>query len=103
MGPTIRGPRRGVERFDGFWAVAPANGTRRCDADHPVDPPRTPEEGYHLADDLMDMAIGPPRATIRRAEQAFSVLHPRNLSLTVSRAQVWIDNYSGKFGHGWNS
>ena len=29
---------------------------------HPVDAPRTPEEGYHLSEDLVDQAIGMVRS-----------------------------------------
>ena len=50
---------RGFERFYGFLAGE----TDQYHPDlvhdnHQIDPPRTPEEGYHLTEDLVDHAIG---------------------------------------------
>ena len=50
---------RGFERFYGFLGGE----TDQYHPDlvhdnHQVDPPRTPEEGYHLTEDLADQAIG---------------------------------------------
>jgi arylsulfatase A-like enzyme len=49
---------RGFERYYGFMGGE----TDQYHPDlvydnHPVDPPRTPEEGYHLTEDLADKAI----------------------------------------------
>ena len=49
---------RGFERFYGFLAPRPTSGIPDLVYDsHPVDPPRTPEEGYHLTEDLTDKAL----------------------------------------------
>ena len=50
---------RGFERFYGYHGgethqFVPA---LFCD-NHPISPPRTPDEGYHLTEDLVDQAIG---------------------------------------------
>ncbi|GAA1058878.1 arylsulfatase [Agromyces bracchium] len=58
-GPFDRWPTgEGFEKFYGFiggdthqWVPALVDGTR------PIEPPRTPEEGYHLSEDLVDQAI----------------------------------------------
>ncbi len=50
---------RGFERFYGF--LGGETDQYRPDLvhdNHQVDPPRTPEEGYHLSEDLADRAIG---------------------------------------------
>ena len=58
--PRARWPLgRGFERFYGFLAGE----TDQYHPDlvhdnHQIDPPRTPEEGYHLTEDLADRAIG---------------------------------------------
>lgn len=58
-GPFHNWPlQKGFDRFYGFM-----NGEtdqfypELAEDNHPVDPPRTPEEGYHLSEDLVDRAV----------------------------------------------
>ena len=79
MGPSTPGPRLAVfETFYGFiggennqWDPALYDGTT------PVEPPATPEEGYHLTEDLADRAV-----SWMRQQKA---LMPRSRSLCISR------------------
>src|SRR5204862_192705 len=49
---------RGFERFYGFLGAETSQWYPELVYDsHPVDPPRSPEEGYHLTEDLTDKAL----------------------------------------------
>ena len=72
----------GFERFYGFMGGE----TDQYHPDlvhdnHQIDPPRTPEEGYHLTEDLADQAIryldGPARRVARQA--VLPLVHARRL------------------------
>ena len=61
---SAAGPRhgwplqRGFDRFYGFLAGATDQFYPELSYDnHPVDPPKTPEEGYHVTEDLIDHGI----------------------------------------------
>ncbi len=72
---------------------------------HPVEPPRTPEEGYHLTEDLVDKSIEfitdlPPD----RPDKPF-YLH---LCFGATHAphhvpKEWADRYAGQFDDGWDA
>lgn len=70
-----------------------------------VAPPRTPEEGYHLSEDLADDAIGwLRRHKAFNADKPFFMywasgcLHgPHHIM------KEWADRYSGKFDDGWDA
>ncbi|GFG50102.1 arylsulfatase [Mycolicibacterium agri] len=70
-----------------------------------VAPPRTPEEGYHLSEDLADDAIGwLRRHKAFNADKPFFMywasgcLHgPHHIM------KEWADKYSGKFDDGWDT
>ena len=50
---------RGFDRFYGFMDAATDQYTPELVRDNsPIQPPRTPEQGYHLTEDLVDQAIG---------------------------------------------
>jgi arylsulfatase A-like enzyme len=59
-GPYDRWPLgRGLERFYGFLGGDTSQWHPELVYDnHQVEPPRTPEQGYHLTEDLVDKAIG---------------------------------------------
>ena len=68
-------------------------------------PPRTPEEGYHLSEDLADDAIG----WLRR-HQAFEPDKPFFMYWASGClhgphhvAKEWADKYAGKFDDGWDA
>lgn len=105
-GPFDRWPTgEGFERFYGFLGGStdqyyPA----LYDGVTPVDCPATPEDGYHLSEDLADRLIdwvGCGQA-VAPDKPFFAYLA---LGATHSPLQVpkqWRDKYSGRFDHGWN-
>ena len=70
-----------------------------------VAPPKTPEEGYHLSEDLADDAIGwLRRHKAFNADKPFFMywasgcLHgPHHIM------KEWADKYAGKFDDGWDA
>lgn len=69
-----------------------------------VDPPRTPEEGYHLNDDLADRAISNLREV-----RAYQPGRPYFLYYATGAGHAphqapreWIDRYRGRFDRGWD-
>ena len=90
-GPYDRWPLgRGFERFYGFLG----GDTHQYYPDlvydnHQVEPPKTPEEGYHLTEDLVDKAIQfIVRCQAGRARQAvLPAFLPRRHARAASRAQ----------------
>ncbi len=70
-----------------------------------IDPPATPEEGYHLSEDLVDQAIG-----FIIDEQAAAPGKPYFLYLAFGAChaphhapQEYIDMYEGEFDRGWDA
>ncbi|OKH71390.1 arylsulfatase [Mycobacterium sp. SWH-M5] len=70
-----------------------------------VSPPRTPEEGYHLSEDLADDAIG----WLRR-HKAFNADNPFFMYWASGCLhgphhimKEWADKYAGKFDDGWDA
>ena len=107
LGPFDHWPMGGggFEYFYGFicgetnqWYPALYNGTV------PVEPPRTPEQGYHLTEDLADRAI----AWIRQQkalmpDKPFFVYFATGATHAPHHVpKEWADKYKGKFAHGWD-
>ena len=69
-----------------------------------VAPPRTPEQGYHLSEDLADDAIGWLRR--HKALQPDKPLYMYWASGAIHGphhvAKEWADKYKGKFDDGWD-
>jgi len=96
---------RGFERFYGFMAGE----TDQFHPDlvfdnHQVDPPATPEEGYHLTEDLADKSI-----LFMKDLRATSPDKPFMLYLTPGACHAphqaprsFIDKYRGCFDQGWD-
>lgn len=104
-GPYDRWPLgRGFERYYGFL-----NGdTHQYYPDlvydnHQVDPPKTPEEGYHLTEDIADKAI----EFVNDAKQAapdkpfFLYLATGAMHAPHHVPKAWADRYRGQFDEGW--
>ncbi len=104
--PRDKGPLgRGFERFYGFMAGE----TDQYHPDlvydnHPVEPPRTPEEGYHLTEDLADKAM-----LFLKDLRAVAPKKPFFLWFTPGACHAphqapadFIAPYRGKFDHGWD-
>jgi arylsulfatase A-like enzyme len=70
-----------------------------------VDPPRTPDEGYHLSEDLADEAIARLRE-LRRNQPTRPFLLWLALGATHAPHHVapeWSDPYRGRFDAGWDA
>ncbi|MET0458408.1 MAG: arylsulfatase [Ilumatobacteraceae bacterium] len=97
---------RGFERFYGFLAGE----TDQYHPDlvhdnHQIDPPRSPEDGYHLTVDLADRAIGYVKDL-----RAASADRPFFLYFTPGACHAphqvplpYRDRYRGRFDHGWDA
>jgi arylsulfatase len=104
-GPYERWPLgRGFERYYGFLK----GDTHQYYPDlvydnHQVEPPKTPEEGYHLTEDIADKAI----EFITDAKQAapdkpfFLYFAPGAMHAPHHVPREWVDRYKGEFDEGW--
>ena len=106
MGPFDRWPTgSGFEYFYGF-VCAETNqyypslyeGTR------PVEPEKTPEEGYHLTEDLTDRAISWVRQqkALVPDKPFFLYFAPGATHAPHHVPKEWSDKYKGKFDRGWD-
>ena len=107
MGPFDAWPSGGggFETFYGFiggennqWDPALYEGTT------PVEPPATPEEGYHLTEDLADHAIGWIRSqkSLMPDRPFFVYFAPGATHAPHHVPKEWADKYAGKFADGWD-
>jgi arylsulfatase A-like enzyme len=106
-GPYERWPLgRGFERFYGFLGGDTSQWHPDLVYDnHQVEPPKTPEKGYHLSADLVDKAV----EFISDSKQVdpakpfylhlcFGAMHaPHHV------AKEWADKYAGAFDDGWDA
>ncbi|MGQ0802906.1 MAG: arylsulfatase [Actinomycetota bacterium] len=106
-GPFERWPLGlGFERYYGFlggdtnqWAPELV-----CD-NHFVDPPRSPDEGYHLTEDLADRAIGYVRDQqhARPGQPFFLYFATGAMHAPHHVAPEWSERYRGRFDDGWEA
>jgi arylsulfatase A-like enzyme len=107
MGPFEHWPSGGggFEYFYGFiggennqWDPALFEGTT------PVEPPATPEEGYHLTEDLADHAINWVRQQkALMPDKPFFVYFSTGATHAPHHVpKEWADKYQGKFAQGWD-
>ena len=107
MGPFDAWPSGGggFETFYGFiggennqWDPALYDGTT------PVEPPATPEEGYHLTEDLADRAIGWVRQqkALMPDKPFFVYFAPGATHAPHHVPKEWADKYQGQFDDGWD-
>jgi arylsulfatase len=106
-GPYDRWPLgRGFERYYGFLG----GDTNQYFPDlvydnHSVEPPKTPEEGYHLTVDLVDRA----KAFIADSKQVapnkpfFMYFCPGAMHAPHHVPKEWADKYKGAFDDGWDA
>ncbi|MCM0619483.1 arylsulfatase [Nocardioides bruguierae] len=105
-GPFDRWPTgEGFDRFYGFLGGDTHQFTPALvDGTTPIEPPRTPEEGYHLSEDLVDQVIGwtstlgaltPDKPWF--AYLAFGATHAPHHA-----PQSYLDSYRGAFDHGYD-
>jgi arylsulfatase len=107
MGPFDAWPSGGggFETFYGFiggennqWEPALYEGTTA------VEPPATPEEGYHLTEDLADHAVSWIRTQkALMPERPFFVYFAPGATHAPHHVPTeWADRYAGKFADGWD-
>ncbi|WP_421108413.1 arylsulfatase [Streptomyces sp. NEAU-S77] len=106
-GPYTQWPlSRGFERYYGFLEAETDSFYPELFYDnHAVDPPKTPEEGYHLSEDLVDRSI-----EFVRDQTSVTPDKPFFLYLAFGAAhaphqapQEYLDKYRGRFDHGWDA
>src|SRR4051812_8962736 len=106
MGPFRQWPTgSGFEHFYGFlggetnqWYPAIYEGTT------PIEPPKTPEEGYHFTDDMTDKAIAWVRQqkSLMPDKPFFMYYAPGGTHAPHHVPKEWADKYEGKFDQGWD-
>jgi arylsulfatase len=96
---------RGFERYYGFMGGETDQYRPELVHDnHQIDPPRTPEEGYHLTEDLADHAITfiqDLRATYP-GKPFFLWFTPGACHAPHQAPASYIDAYRGRFDMGWD-
>ena len=108
MGPFDAWPSAGggFETFYGFiggennqWEPALYEGTT------PVEPPATPEEGYHLTEDLADHAVSWIRTqkALMPDKPFFVYFAPGATHAPHHVPKEWADKYAGQFADGWDA
>jgi arylsulfatase A-like enzyme len=105
-GPYDRWPLgRGFERFYGFLGGETHQYYPELVYDnHQVEPPKTPEEGYHLTEDLVDKAISFVADTKQVAPDKpfFMYFCPGAMHAPHHVRKEWSDKYKGVFDEGWD-
>ena len=108
MGPFDAWPSAGggFESFYGFiggennqWDPALYDGTT------PIEPPATPEEGYHLTEDLADHAVSWIRQqkALMPDKPFFVYFAPGATHAPHHVPKEWADKYKGQFDDGWDA
>src|SRR5699024_3593489 len=105
-GPFDRWPlREGFEKFYGFLgAESDQFEPVIYDGFRTVDPPRTPDEGYHLSEDLADRAIEWIDAveTMDPDKPCFCYVPFGACHAPLQVPERYLDAYRGEFDHGWD-
>ncbi len=107
MGPFDAWPTGGggFEYFYGFiggennqWDPALYEGTT------PIEPPTTPEDGYHLTEDLADKAIAwvSQQRALLPDKPFMMYFAPGATHAPHHVPKEWADKYKGQFAHGWD-
>ena len=106
-GPYDRWPLgRGFERFYGFLGGETHQYYPELVYDnHQVEPPRTPEEGYHLTEDLVDHAISfiADAKQVAPTKPFFMYFCTGAMHAPHHVPKQWADAYKGQFDDGWEA
>jgi arylsulfatase A-like enzyme len=97
---------RGFERFYGFLGAETNQWYPELVYDsHPVDPPRSPGEGYHLTVDLTDKALEFIKdAKVLAPEKPFFLYYAPGACHAPHHApREWIDRFKGRFDMGYEA
>lgn len=97
--------QRGFDRFYGFLGGETDQFYPElvCGNEY-VDPPGTPEDGYHLTEDLVDRGISYIRELKSLTpERPFFLYLPLGATHAPHQApRAFLDKYRGRFDHGWD-
>jgi arylsulfatase A-like enzyme len=96
---------RGFERYYGFLAGMTNHWVPDLVYDnHFIPPPRTPEEGYHLDENLADKAIEFVKdVKVVAPDKPFFLYYCLGAGHVPHHApREWIDRYAGRFDGGWD-
>ena len=97
---------RGFERFYGFLGAETNQWYPDLVYDnHPVEQPRSPEEGYHLTTDLADKALEFIRdaKAVAPDKPFFFYFCPGACHAPHHAPKEWADRYKGKFDMGYEA
>jgi arylsulfatase A-like enzyme len=97
---------RGFERFYGFLGAETNQWYPDLVYDsHVVDPPRSPEEGYHLSEDLTDKALEFVRDSKALAPDKpfFLYYAPGACHAPHHAPREWVDRFKGRFDMGYEA
>jgi arylsulfatase len=97
---------RGFERFYGFLGAETNQWYPELVYDnHPVDPPKTPEEGYHFTDDITDKALEfiKDAKAIAPDKPFFLYYAPGAAHAPHHVAKEWIEKFAGRFDEGYEA
>ena len=97
---------RGTERFYGFLGAETNQWYPDLVYDnHPVDPPRSPDEGYHLTDDLTDKALEfiKDAKAVAPEKPFFLYYAPGACHAPHHAPREWIDRFRGQFDMGYEA
>ena len=106
-GPYDQWPcQRGFDRFYGFLDGETDQFTPELVYDnHAVRPPRTPEQGYHLSEDLVDHAISfiHDTTSIRPDRPFFTYLAFGATHAPHQAPAKYLEKYRGRYDSGWDT
>jgi arylsulfatase len=96
---------RGFERYYGFLEGLTDHYHPELFRDNtPIDPPATPEEGYHLTEDMTDQALQIVRdQTSVTPEKPFFLYYALGATHTPFQAPAeYVERYRGRYDVGWD-
>ncbi len=106
-GPYDRWPLgRGFERYYGFLGGETHQYYPELVYDnHQVEPPKTPEQGYHVSEDLVDKAISfvADSKQVAPNKPFFMYFCTGAMHAPHHVPKEWSDAYKGKFDEGWET
>jgi arylsulfatase A-like enzyme len=97
---------RGFERWYGFLGAETNQWYPELVYDnHPVDPPKTPEEGYHFTEDITDKAIEfiKDAKSVAPEKPFFLYYAPGAAHAPHQAPKEWIEKFAGRFDMGYEA
>jgi arylsulfatase len=97
---------RGFERFYGFLGAKTNQWYPELVYDnHPVDPPKSPAEGYHFTDDITDKALEfvKDAKTVAPDKPFFLYYAPGAAHAPHHVSKEWADRFKGRFDMGYEA